>query len=379
MERFMPSRAWSALTAISLVVFVAAGAAVMLEVGSFVVLRRVVSYHTWKTHPGETLPEYRQPWGKRLWQEQREVLESSYHPFLQARTKPYDGETIHVDGASIRRTINPRCEPGATLIWVFGDSAVWGLGNPDWTTIPSFLSAAYAKRGLPACVVNYGDDAWTVSQGVIKLVLELKQSPRPPDIVVFMNGCNQMYTPFRITGDPDMEYDYLQYRQSLDDLLSAPRGSWGWLRLTNATTLWKLRRPRPQPVVADPQALAAKIVDSYFKNIRLVHGLGPAYHFRPFFYWQPMPLYGSKRLTTDENRVLDGLQSDIYQQGKRAADRIIPLLQSQLTPGFRFLGDLFDDQRGNVYLDGCHLLPAGNQIVAETMAEDILGTAPVRR
>lgn len=363
--------------ALSSVISLIAFAAVVIEVGSFIVLRRVVSLHTWKTHPGEAMSVYRAPWGKRLWEEQRLALDSSYHPFLQRRSKPFQGTTIHVDAGGIRRTVNRRCEPGADVIWVFGGSTVWGLGNPDWTTIPSQLSAEFGRRGKGACVVNYGADAWTASQSVVKLMLELKQSDRRPNIVVFLNGCNDLYTPFRITGDPDLEHDYLMYRAILDQLVEANRGSWGWLRMTNAATLWKLRRGQPGFETPDPSALARKIKDAYFENVRVVEGLASVYHFKPLFYWQPMPIYGAKPLSAEEIVALEGLKPKAYRDGIEAARHVIPLMRSVSKPGFHYLGDLFDARRESLYLDACHLLPEGNRLIAQTIADDLLGSGDV--
>lgn len=355
---------------------------VCLELGAFVVVRRHISSRIWTTHPAEQMAQFQTTAGKQFWQEQRRVLEFSYHPFLQRRSRPFRGSMINVDADGHRRTVNARCESGAPVIWIFGGSTVWGFGNPDESTIPSLIAAEYVRRGKPVCVLNYGEDAWTTSQGVINLVLELKKAQRPPDVVIFLNGCNDLFTPYRRTGDPNLEWDYLEYRAALDELVTANRGSWGWIGLTNTATLWRIASRRWSkngvPVV-DRSALADRIVKAYVANIRIVEGLADRFGFHPFFYWQPMPIYGAKPLSPEESRAMDGLRSPIYRDGIDAASRVIPLIRGITEPHFRYFGDLFNNTPESVYLDACHLLPAGNRIIAEAIVSDILEAQNGRR
>lgn len=367
----------SSAAAVSLTAFlIAAMIAVVVEAGSFAVLRLTILRQTWKRAPAEDLAVYQQPWGRQLWREQREVLRQTYGPFLQRKTKPHAGALVNVDARGIRRTTGSQCDASSPVVWMFGGSTVWGFGNPDSTTIPSLLAAEWRRRGRPACVVNYGENSWTTTQGVIKLMLELKEARRPPDAVIFISGCNDVLTPFLLTGNPALEADYVQYRDSLENLLTAGRGTWSWLKVTNTALLFKglSRRLRSAPESAmnrDSAALARDVASDFERSIRFVEGAGQAYGFRGEFYWQPLAVVSAKRFTAEESRVMR-IHSPFYESEANGARRVLALLRKLKEPHLHDINAIFDDVRSSVFIDECHLQPAGNAIVARRIADDFL-------
>lgn len=101
-------------------------------------------------------------WAEDFWKEQRarDELETSplpYEPFRIWGMPRSNAKYINVDATEmgvVRRTVNPipaACKNREALkVWFLGGSTAWGIGTPDFATIPSYLSAQ----------LNAGDDRW---------------------------------------------------------------------------------------------------------------------------------------------------------------------------------------------------------------------------
>ena len=366
----MPALWWAALVALLLLA---------VEAGSFAALRLLAARAKSRPLPARDMPAYRQyPWAQTFWREQKEQLSLEYHPFGLWRSRPFAGETVNVDARGIRRTAHSRCGPADRVVWLFGGSTMWGFGSPDWETIPSLLAKAHAERGRPICAVNFGEDSWRAAQGVVKLTLELKAASRPPDDVVFLSGCNDVFTPFFLTGRADREWDFAQSKPWLDDLARRGSGSFAYLGATNTAALarrvaTRLKGPAPWPGPADPGPLAREVADDFFRNMDVVDALSRGYGFRHAFFWQPLAVAEGKALTAEEQ---DGVRRQLglsYDAGRAAAAATFALIRARPRPNLHYVADAFDGHAGSVYVDSCHLLPEGNRILADRMYEVLEG------
>jgi lysophospholipase L1-like esterase len=357
---------WAALAALLLLA---------VEGGSFVALRLLAMRAKARPLPAADMPAYRgYPWARTFWREQKEQLSLEYHPFGLWRSRPFSGQTINVDTAGVRRTAYSRCGPDDPVVWLFGGSTMWGFGSPDWETIPSLLARRYADRGRPVCAVNYGEDSWRAAQGVVKLTLELKTAPRRPDVVVFLSGCNDVFTPFFLTGRADREWDFAQSKPWLDELARRASGSFAFLRLSNTGALarrvaTRLKGPAPWPAPADPGRLAREVADDFFRNMDVVEALARGFGFRYAAFWQPLAVAEGKTLTAEEQ---DGVRRQLglsYEAGRAAAAATSALVRARPRPGLTYIADAFDGERQSLYVDACHLLPEGNRLIADRIYE----------
>jgi hypothetical protein len=100
--------------------------------------------------------------------------------------------------------------------------------------------------------------------------------------------------------------------------------------------------------------------------------LGETYGFKVCAFWQPAIIYGSKPLVPYEREFLDlSFQpafrfqplAPVYQEAERRSQG----------GQFHFLGHLLDTETQPLYLDWVHLNPAGNEIVAKTVASLLAG------
>ena len=344
---------------------------VFTELGSFVVLRLLAWRSATRPLPPSTMPSYGgEPWADTFWREQQRQMSLEYRPFGLWRSRPFAGRTIVVGADGLRRTLHSRC-PADQTVFLFGGSSVWGFGAPDWETLPSHLAASYEAADRPACVVNYGEDSWRTAQGAIELLLELRRGRRP-DWVVFVNGCNDVFTPFFLTGQAEVEWDFARAKPWLEELARPGRGSFAFLQATNTWALFQRTRARlargsSYPAPPDPGGLAAAVAQAYLRDMDVVEALGRSYGFRPLFVLQPLALAGGKRLTSEEEQGVRRQLGGSYELGLDAVQRTYALLRAAGRQRLYDASDAFDAEPGSVYIDACHFLPRGNRLLAERL------------
>jgi hypothetical protein len=325
-----------------------------------------------------TMSAYRnQLWADVFWREQRKALSYEVYPYGLWRSRPFSGATIVVDAAGVRQTAHSQCSGDVPTVYVLGGSTVWGYGSPDWETIPSHLAKRFAAEGRPTCVINLGEDSWRSDQGVIKLILELKRpGARRPNFIVFLNGCNDVFTPFFLTGRVDWEWDFQQTKDWVDELARMRESSLRYLRITNT---WKMgqrlvRQFKGSAVwqmPPNPDRLAREIVENHLANLRIVESLSHNYGFRYAFFWQPLSIAGHKILTAEESEGTRLQLGHWYEPGRLAVGKTLQLLRAAATGHVHDLTGAFDARTDSVYIDTCHLLPVGNSSLADRIYEVI--------
>lgn len=83
----------------------------------------------------------------------------------------------------------PPCDCTHKVVWLFGGSAAFGLGQRDDHTIAAELVRRAAADGIALHVRNFGVPGWTMWQEAQQLAAKLATEPQP-DLVVFYNGYN---------------------------------------------------------------------------------------------------------------------------------------------------------------------------------------------
>jgi lysophospholipase L1-like esterase len=333
---------------------------IAVEPISFLILRAAAVHERGRTVAAEAISAYRsEPWSDTYWREHKQVLPRyEAHPYGLWRSRPFSGETIVVDAMGIRRTAHSQCGGDAPTVYVFGGSTVWGQGSPDWETIPSNLAKHFAEAGQPSCVVNMGNDAWRSDEGVIKLIQELKRTgARRPSLVLFMDGCNDVYTPFLQTGQVDLPWNF--NKEWLDVLAVRQAGSFRYFSTTNTWTLVQRLTTRLtksttlRPLPPDPERVAREIVENYLNNVRIVDGLSRSYGFRYAFFWLPLAIEGE----VPTFRV--------------PVEATLPLIRKAAGGHIHDLSSIFDHQAAKLSIDVCHLLPEGHRLLADRIYEII--------
>jgi hypothetical protein len=302
-----------------------------------------------------------------------------YHSYTLWRRAPFDGKTIKIDSQGLRETYYSQCEAGAPVIWMFGNSALWGAGSPDWATIPSLLAEKFSKGGQPVCIRNFGEKAWVSTQEVIALMIELKRAPQPPQAVIFYDGTTDAYLPYE-TSEPDVHDNFDTFRKKFEDSTASAPG-FQYLRKTNTYIFlnqWMRNQGLQDPLepvrrtsAEEASAMAKITVDNYLKNLDLVDTLASHYGFHAFYFWQPTVRAGSKPLTKNEDEMRR--EEESAQPGSEIVFRATYDLIAKSHRGNLFnLSNMFAEHHEPLFVETNHLGPEGNSLVADRMWQTIV-------
>jgi len=316
-----------------------------------------------------------QSWSRTFWLERQTAGKNlSYHAYVLWRRSPFKGQTVFVDDNGLRKTYHSNCDSDSYLIWMFGNSGLWGYATPDWQTIPSLLGAEYENSGQKACVVNYGEMGRVSTQEVIELMLALKRAPRKPNLVIFYDGVSDSELPLE-SNQLDIHTDYNAIKDVFEEHRQEEKTPFAYLRKTytyrmagELTKFLRLDVPAGKGTSPDRVAQARVTLENYLKNQELARTLSEHYHFACLFVWQPALLSGRKSFSADEEKI--------RRHEQRTHTGVEPLLLATYdefgnidAPDFLNLADLFRDHHERVFVDPNHLTAEGNQLVAEKIFE----------
>ena len=320
------------------------------------------------------------PWLHDFYREESVRLKSHlvYVPFRLWGPAEWHGKYVNIDSSAAgiwRRSLSPSKEQcknhPETSVWVFGSSAVFGTGVPDWETMPSYLSRSLNGGGSSCVVVtNFGMEGYVSTQEVILLTEQLKQG-RHPSIVIFYEGFNDALLGMN-ASDPRTAHHYFDTIR--DRVEGSFRGRFDFLgksySVRTARLIYAFFRRSPSYAVVDRTARAAATLDNYEANLALVRALSGAYNFKLYCFLEPTLLYGHKPLVPYEKQ-LDEFDSRSDRLNVRATAAVYEEAARRSGAGAAFvdLANLFDNISAPIYVDEVHVGPQGNELVANAIAK----------
>lgn len=300
--------------------------------------------------PLSELEAYRgTPWADQLELEQREYgrsgLESS--PIGGFITGDVDGEhTDVVDGE--RRTLQPSCDCPTYDVWLFGGSAVFGMGQRDEHTIASSLVRQAQDRGVGLRVRNLGVPGWTLWQEQIRFAHLLSTEP-PPDLVVFIDGFNDVVG--TVVGGT--------LRGLADDRPSS--------LVTDEVEQFVSAGASPLEV-ADGEQFGELAARRYLRVMGTIDTLAAADDVPTLFFFQPDALADPGQRAAARRTFPEDLPDiDVV------LDAALRTAARSLHPEVVDLRDLFDGSPP-VFADLVHTNEAGAREVAAAVLDDVIGT-----
>lgn len=297
-----------------------------------------------------------------------ERLEEDYYPFYEWRKKVFSSEFINISDDGIRKTWNPTYTNELRKVFVFGGSAIWGVGSRDNYTIPSFLSRNLNCSGEHFYTVNFGESAYISTQEVIMLITELRKG-NIPDYVIFYDGVNDVLAAFEnrkaglIKHYPYLRMKFAMKPKIFNEMTKAAFQDKSKLFFTIDSSISKYIKKEKDPYEYSEQelkALTIEIIEEYKKNIFLIEKLSKAYGFKYKFIWQPIlftiPLKTDEELSClkQKNKNLEKLYFYTYK-----------LTDNLNIPNFYNLSHIFDNKNETAFIDWCHIGEKQNQIVAD--------------
>jgi hypothetical protein len=337
--------------------------------------------------PRETVSYYAsQDWAKRNWYEFRLSRKQQFYSYVGWRRAPFKGQTIEVDQNGVRLTPGADCSAKSFKVFTFGASEMWGTGSPNWGTIPAHLQKGLEKlRRGPVCVTNFAESAHVSMQNVIMLLMQLR-SGNVPDVVLFYTIGDDIYSAYQ-SGRPGVIENLSQIASRFEGRQEAPTFSFvDRLRRTYSYSLidqlmGKLTIANPQQkeeptagklvtyesMGVDVAMLSDSVARDYFGSYKIVSALAQEYGFKYFFFLPPTIALGNKPLTPEEQKMkheeesktaIHKLSAAVYRAIEREASKY---------PNFYSLVHLLDRYDSLMWIDGWHVTPIGNQVIAEGM------------
>jgi hypothetical protein len=333
--------------------------------------------------PRETVSYYSfQHWAKRYWYEYRLSDKERYYPYVGWRRAPFKGQTINIDQNGIRLTPGADCSAKSFKVFLFGESAMWGTGSPDWATIPANLQRLLENkiRG-PVCVVNFAESAYVLTQNVIMLLMQL-QSGNVPDLVLFYNVEGDVYSGYQ-SGKAGMIQNLDQVAARFDTSEGRPTFL-AQLRSTSSYSL--ISRLVDKLTVAnreekeftsnqlltyetmgiDFKELSKSIARNYFSDYQIVDALSEKNGFNYLLFLPPhILLENNKPLTLEEQAIRRQAESDTA--FKKLFTAVYQDIQSNISryPNVYSMADVFDEYDSPIWIDAGHVTPEGNQLIAD--------------
>jgi len=341
----------------------------------------------------ETVSYYAsQDWAEQFWHEFRLTRKQRYYPYVGWRRAPFKGRTIEIDQNGIRVTPGADCRAASFKVFTFGGSTMWGTGSPSWGTIPAYLQAGLEKlRQGPVCVVNFGETAYVSTQDVIMLQIQLR-SGNVPDVVVFYSVSGDIYAAYQsgragVPQNLDQIAARFEMAKSPPTLLELLTSSHSYSLIEDLTGKLTIANPgQGKPAVGElvtyesmgieVAKLSDSIVQNYFENYKIVKALAQTYGFKHFFFLQPNVLRGNKPLTREEQEMKQILQMEVPLYKLLTAAYQTLELGSAKYPNFYPIEHVFDDYNSLIWIDGFHVTPVGNRLIAKKMLDVIGASSP---
>ena len=139
-------------------------------------------------------------------------LKTKYYDYIIWRRDAFKGQTINIDDEGLRYTfVNNKSNEREIIIWAFGGSAMWGTGSRDNETIPSYLAKKYKYK-----VINYGESGYTSIQNLQMLIRSINNRDKP-DYVIFYDGNNDVINQCRSDSSPYASSRQSQIRNTLKE------------------------------------------------------------------------------------------------------------------------------------------------------------------
>ena len=333
-------------------------------------------------------------WGADYWREHEEV-EYDYTQIVNYLYTEYHGEHVNIDSLPsglFRRTWNPNSEADAETLVVLGGSTAWGFGTRDGHSLPSALSRELASRGRNVCVMNAAVNGFTFHQGVMRLLMLLREGFRPRYVVCY-DGVNEVLTGL-YQGKAGRFMLYKSMARAKEEKRTRPSpgrllrdvlfSEVMTLRIAHRT--WGAIRSGagPEPATSPSQngsaqdhdpnrRLARDVVDDYVTTVGLLEHLSQAYGFEYACFWQPS-LFTEPHVFPVEEQARRGNRGQDYNNNGRLPLIFPPadsLARGRLAdvPHCHWIGDALADRAFPCYIDALHVTEAGNRMIAERIAD----------
>jgi hypothetical protein len=114
------------------------------------------------------------------------------------------------------------------------------------------------------------------------------------------------------------------------------------------------------------------VIDRYLTNKKIAEGIASAFHMKPYFVWQPTPLY-----KYDLHRHAKNIP-DNHRRARYGYPAMAAYVQDHdMGTDFDWCADIYEHVGRPLYADIMHYNPEGNALVAECITSGLLRTGVI--
>lgn len=279
----------------------------------------------------------------KLYREQEASDGKLYSPYVIWKHKPHNGELLNVDDESNRVTEFNSDDDDAIEIWMFGGSALFGIGAPDGQTIPSHLAKQMnLEPGIDVLVRNFGQEGYVSTQEVVALIRELQTRPRP-DLVIFYDGFNDAISILKWEEIPGSHFQPYRTGERLEATFAPAVRTMATYRILERLTGINVGVVPIRDFPKSSEEAGKQAANIWLQNEAVVAALAEEYGFRHLFIFQP---------------ILG------FPIGNAMRDRVRTSQSEEPDADIHDLSDLLRKSTHPVFIDSVHITGVGNESVA---------------
>jgi hypothetical protein len=312
-----------------------------------------------------------------------------YSDFTHFKERPWSGRYVNVTENDYRKSLDQGPWPPLAEnfnIFVFGGSTTFGYGQPDDSTLPSYLQAAIKPHSTRrVCVYNFGVGWYFSTQERIRFEQLLLQG-HAPHVAYFIDGVNDAEV---FDGRPAFSRQMADAFNTVDAFdVQSPEASAasyfprlaevGFERLPIGRFAAYTRRKLGLAKSTEPASGVSgidkvkrggfqRMCESYLTNKQLIEQCCKVHGVIPIFVWQPVPGYKYQmkyHLFARQERVLNQgeFYTTMYEQiQKRPPD-----------PHFIWCADIQENATECLYCDHVHYTSSFTKTLAEKIVHESL-------
>ena len=283
-------------------------------------------------------------------------------------TKYRDGgvQDMNIEDGHRRSWSPPACTCPKMSLWIYGSTAVLGLGQRDDFTMASMLSKVAWSHGISLEVVNKGvpgDQFWLQAD---RFAWDVSGS-EPPDMVLFYAGVSDLNAALSLNerrlGDRDWPDDLLADAFMQDPVVQGivDEELRGGKERPPAPEGVHLVTPEPAPEL-DPAGVGELATSRLGEQLPMGLDVADRYGVTPFVFWEPMRL---------SRKVIEG--EPVTPDDPELKTTIAAAVAS-LPRGVIDLSHALDGEDTPLFFDDIHHNELGANLAAEAIYEHLLPT-----
>lgn len=290
-------------------------------------------------------------------------IPSEYKSYIGWRRTYFDGETIKIDSAGIRRTVYDEFANDSLRVVFLGGSTIWGTGVNDSNTIPSIYSKITKMQG-----VNFGETGYSTFQSYLFLQLSILKGFKP-NMVISYDGVNN--SPAFLSKYFANSDEELIQKAITDGENCMKNKNYLFRNIFDVYNLLIFRfnafdneaLDQKKFTATENERAATELLESWLLIKNLCDNLGVNF----VCILQPNAYYSNPNIQNITEYLDDPNNEDFhFKNAYKYYDDVISMLNNQRYKGLKnhFINLTKSlDSVPNVYIDHCHLSPNGNEIV----------------